>query len=153
MGTSIPASNNVVRYCPLGSLAGDRATGAAFQLHPGSATRRPDTYLSVYWLEFLGGEDRREQLDRLRAFIKGSPYKDPKLGAKGRLAVLNVARTITEVSPRLGGTGLTITHEPRGEKPKDPHSGIHGYGFNEVGEEIAAHLAEIASEQLYPAKV
>ncbi len=109
MGTSIPASNNVVRYCPLGSLAGDRATRSAFQLHPGSATRRPDTYLSVYWLEFLGG--------------------------------------------RLGGTGLTITHEPRGEKPKDPHSGIHGYGFNEVGEEIAAHLAEIASEQLYPAKV
>src|SRR5258708_13706100 len=110
MGTSIPASNNVVRYCPLGSLAGDRATRAAFQLHPGFATRRPDTYLSVYWLEFLGGEDRREQLDRLRAFIKGSPYKDPKLGAKGPLPVFNLPTTITAVSPPLGGTPSTTPH-------------------------------------------
>jgi len=89
----------------------------------------------------------------LRTFIEKSPYKDTRLGAEGRLAVLNVGRTIAEISPRLGGTGLAIRHEPRGEDPKDPHSGIHGYGFNEVGEEIAAHLAEIASEQLYPTKI
>jgi hypothetical protein len=113
-----------------------QATGTAFQLS------QIEKYLSVNWLEFFHLADRQEEIREIRKVLR------LKLGAKAKIAVLNVGETISYVRTRSpDARNLSMLHEPEEDDPS--HTGIYGFQYDD--RLIADLIAEIVQET-YPAR-
>lgn len=114
-GDPLPATDHVARLCK--STTVDPSTlkpsATAFVLRE----KEPD--LSVNWLEFLAAPSRPDEMSEVRRVYA---VKLKSVGARARIAVLNVGGTIAYVQAEHG-TLLSARHEP--EVPIDPsHAGI-----------------------------
>ncbi|MBN1546405.1 MAG: hypothetical protein JW902_07085, partial [Syntrophaceae bacterium] len=77
-----------------------------------------EDYLSVNWLEYLRLHHRQEEVGKIRKILASKLT----LGAKAKIAVLNVGETIDYVrSNSPDSRELTILHEPEEDDPS--HSG------------------------------
>lgn len=142
-GDSLPDSDHVSRYCGFETAPNGEITGAAFLLRSG------EPYLSVNWLEHLKAKDRTDELRELRDRLA----KRLRLGAKARLAVLQVKRSreyVSENSP--DNRVLLFTHEPitPPNSEDDSHSGI--YNTKSEDEMLIAELLAESVEDNYAAK-
>jgi hypothetical protein len=136
----VPDSDHVSRYCkPSSCTEQHRPTGAAFQL------RVTEKSLSVNWLEFLKLQSREEEIAEIRRILES---KFQKIGAFGRIAILNVVDTRKHVLENTPDRRmLTTLHEPEATDPS--HSGIYGLEAEDllIGELIAERI-----EEIYPAR-
>ncbi|MCY3957113.1 MAG: hypothetical protein OXG65_02355 [Chloroflexi bacterium] len=109
----------VVRHCKRRLVHGKKVSAEAFRLRCERESNGQwypeDTYLSVCWLEFHGGN-----LDLIRRDI---PLKT-KRGE--HLLVLNIADIVTIQVPSTKGV-LSVKHKPRDGRTDDSHAGICGY--------------------------
>lgn len=130
-GRPLPDQDHIARYCKPKTLnENGRPSRTAFMLKP------DEDYLSVNWLEYFGEIEREEQLNKIRRHIQLS------LASTGKLAVLNVGKTLKHVHINSGMTDVSVLHEPTSEDPS--HSGIHGYGYED--DLIADLIAEVVLE-------
>lgn len=125
----MPISNDqhVVRIC--NSSAVDKPTRkptlAAFAFRQSEDGTWKDSYLSVFWLEFLhpGAGTGPEQLAAFRAYANSDPpFGVPRFSRHGALARLPVG-AIHLATKNTAATTLECVHEPRGAR--DGHSGLH----------------------------
>ena len=136
-GDPIPDQDHISRYCSaMHCTENGQVTGTAFQL------RLIDEYLSVNWLEFFHIADRQEEIREVRKVLS------LKLGAKAKIAVLNVGETTSYVRTKSpDARNLSMLHEPEEDDPS--HSGIYGFQYDD--RLIADLIAEIVKET-YPAR-
>lgn len=123
----LPQNDHVARTCKKSTL--DAGTGkptpASFEFRAKNGEWQ-DAYLSVNWLEYLGGnqDDLETKLARLRAFqlehAETLPLMKPT--SNNVFAVVPVER-IQSANLADVGTTLDCRHEPNAEG--DPHSGIY----------------------------
>lgn len=135
-GDPIPDQDHISRYCSaMHCTENGQVTGTAFQL------RQIEDYLSVNWLEFFHLADRKEEIREVRKALR------LKLGAKAKIAVLNVGKTISYVRTQSpDARNLSMLHEPEEDDPS--HSGIYGFHDDHL---IADLIAEMVQET-YPAR-
>jgi hypothetical protein len=113
-----------------------QVTGTAFQL------RQIEEYLSVNWLEFFRLADRQEEIREVRKVLR------LKLGAKAKIAVLNVGKTISYVRTQSpDARNLSMLHEPEEDDPS--HSGIYGFQYDD---HLIADLIAGIVQETYPAR-
>jgi len=136
-GDPIPDQDHISRYCSaMHCTENGQVTGTAFQL------RQIDEYLSVNWLEFFHIADRQEEIREVRKVLS------LKLGAKAKIAVLNVGETTSYVRTKSpDARNLSMLHEPEEDDPS--HSGIYGFQYDD--RLIADLIAEMVQET-YPAR-
>jgi len=136
-GDPIPDQDHISRYCSaMHCTENGQVTGTAFQL------RQIDEYLSVNWLEFFHLADRQEEIREVRKVLS------LKLGAKAKIAVLNVGETTSYVRTKSpDARNLSMLHEPEEDDPS--HSGIYGFQYDD--RLIADLIAEMVQET-YPAR-
>lgn len=129
--------DHISRYCSaMRCTENGQVTGAAFQ------PRQIDEYLSVNWLEFFHIADRQEEIREVRKVLS------LKLGAKAKIAVLNVGETTSYVRTKSpDARNLSMLHEPEEDDPS--HSGIYGFQYDD--RLIADLIAEMVQET-YPAR-
>ena len=144
-GQPLPESDHIARYCGGASVYEDGSIdGSAFRLkRKGGAW---EEYLSVNWLEFLGTDNRTEQLVALRAVLTQKGFK---LGATSRFAVHGVGALRDYVrykSPEA--TDLSVRHEPFDDDQS--HSSI--YGLRPEEDDLISDLIAEAVEELLPGK-
>lgn len=105
----------------------------AFILRPG------ETHLSVNWLEYFGLDSLDDALARVCEDKRRQGFT---LRRKGRFALLRAGdvRSVRLDVDALSGTAryLTVTHIP--EEGDESHSGIGGYGADEMGRLAVADL-------------
>ena len=136
-GDPIPDQDHISRYCSaMHCPENGQVTGTAFQL------RQIEECLSVNWLEFFHLADRQEEIREVRKVLR------LKLGAKAKIAVLNVGETIKYVRTQSpDARNLSMLHEPEEDDPS--HSGIYGFQYDD--HLIADLIAEMVQET-YPAR-
>ncbi len=136
-GDPIPDQDHISRYCSaMHCTENGQVTGTAFQL------RQIEECLSVNWLEFFHLADRQEEIREVRKVLR------LKLGAKAKIAVLNVGETIKYVRTQSpDARNLSMLHEPEEDDPS--HSGIYGFQYDD--HLIADLIAEMVQET-YPAR-
>ena len=136
-GDPIPDQDHISRYCSaMHCTENGQVTGTAFQL------RQIEECLSVNWLEFFHLADRQEEIREVRKVLR------LKLGAKAKIAVLNVGETISYVRTQSpDARNLSMLHEPEEDDPS--HSGIYGFQYDD--HLIADLIAEMV-EETYPAR-
>lgn len=137
-GDVIPDPDHVARYCGASTVDEGKIQATAFMV------RERDAYLSVNWLEALGRHERAAQVRDLRALYG----KKLKVGAKARIAILNVGAVRSKVETESpDGRQLRVLHEP---EPDDPsHSGVYGIPHDD---DLAAELiAQVVLED-HPAR-
>lgn len=135
-GDLLPDQDHICRYCSATKFTENGLiTGAAFQLRPS------DKYLSVNWLEFFQLTDRQEQIREVRKVLRLT------LGAKARLAVLNVEAIVNFVHTQSpDARKLRVLHEPEENDPS--HSGIYRFGYDD---HLIADLIAETVQEFYPA--
>jgi len=132
----VPDLDHISRYCKPTTLGEDgQPSRTSFMLKPS------EPFLSVNWLEYFGDIGREEQLAEIRRYVQ------LELASTGKLAVLNVGKTLKYVHTNSGIINISVLHEPTPEDPS--HSGIHGYGHED--DLVADLLAEVVQE-IYPTK-
>ncbi len=136
-GDPIPDQDHISRYCSaMHCTENGQVTGTAFQF------RQIEECLSVNWLEFFHLADRQEEIREVRKVLR------LKLGAKAKIAVLNVGETIKYVRTQSpDARNLSMLHEPEEDDPS--HSGIYGFQYDD--HLIADLIAEMVQET-YPAR-
>lgn len=144
--TPLDDEQHVARYCSPSRVDAGRPLAIAFEL--GLEDGVPEMYLSVYWLEFLGGTIGQGQIAKLHEFLATSLYREPARKRNGRFARLNVGQVRREADAAVPTHPLNVRHEPRGPTP-DPHSGIYGILKDEDELTIAAVLRDLSEP--YPA--
>lgn len=101
--------------------------------------RQEDTYFSVNWLEYFGLDSLDEALVRV---CEDKCKQSFKLRRTGRFALLRAedVRSVRINVDALSGTAryLTVTHIP--EEGDESHSGIGGYGADDMEQRVAADL-------------
>lgn len=136
-GDPISDQDHISRYCSaMHCTENGQVTGTAFQL------RQIEEYLSVNWLKFFHLADRQEEIREVRKGLR------LKLGAKAKIAVLNVGETINYVriqSP--DARNLKVLCEPEEADPS--HSGIHGFRYDD---HLIADLIAETVREIYPAR-
>ena len=127
--------HHVARYCSSSQLAGEEVLREAFALRPG------ETHLSVNWLEYFGLDSLDEALVRV---CEDKCKQGFTLRRSGRFALLraeDVRLAHIDVDALFGTARyLTVTHIPK--EGDESHSGIGGYGADEMGWFAADLLAE-----------
>jgi len=136
-GDPVPDQDHICRYCSaMRCTENGQVTGTAFQ------PRQIEKYLSVNWLEFFHLANRQEEIREVRKILR------LKLGAKAKIAVLNVGETISYVRTQsIDARNLSMLHEPEEDDPS--HSGIYGLQYDDYL--IADLIAEMVQET-YPAR-
>jgi len=142
-GDEIPSTHHVVRYCSSTRLRED-GTPAATAFLPDTS----EDYLSVFWLEFSGLEDREARVADIRSRMTKSGIG---LKAKGKLAQLLVGKTKKEVAATFG-RDLSILSKPFVDEAfvDDAHAGIFGISSQDLS--IATFIASDLVEALHPAR-
>jgi hypothetical protein len=135
----IPGQNHIARYCKPTQVQDEQVAATAFML------RKGEKCLSVNWLEFLNRPNRENELTELRRIYSAKPLQ---VGAKGKIAILNVGEVCEKVRKESPDSrNLDILHDP---EPNDPsHSGI--YNLRE-DDELIAELIREAIRETYPAR-
>lgn len=127
-GDVIPDADHVARYCGASTVDDGKIQATAFMV------RERDAYLSVNWVERLRNPDQAGQVRDLRTLYG----KKLKIGAKARIAILNVGAVRSKVETESpDGRQLRVLHEPERDDPS--HSGIYGIPYDDglVAELIA----------------
>jgi len=138
-GDPVPDQDHICRYCSaFRCTENGQVTGTAFR------PRQVDEYLSVNWLEFFHLADQQDEIREVRKVLSSKLT----LGAKAKIAVLNVGKTIKYVRTKSpDARNLSVLHEPKEDDPS--HSGI--YRFQHDDHLIADLIAEMVQET-YPAR-
>jgi len=138
-GDLLPDHDHISRYCSVTQCTeGEQVTGRAFQL------RQIDNYLSANWLEFLQLYNRKNEIEEIRKVLSSKL----SLGAKAKIAVLNVGKIIDYVCTKSpDARKLRVSHEPEENDPS--HSGVYGYGYDD---QLIADLIAEAVQEIYPAR-
>lgn len=108
-----------------------------------------DGGLSVNWLEYFQNQNLNEQLDSVRRALS----QKMALGAKSRLAVLNVDGAIKAVKET--GLLISILHDPaerQGSWSDPSHSGVYGLPALPIDKNSAAVALSQAIVSDYQAK-
>lgn len=128
----ISDKHHVARYCSGSRHLDGEVSPKAFVLRPG------ETHLSVNWLEYFGLDSLDEALVRVCA----DKREQITIRPTGRFALLRAGdvRSVRIDVDALSGTAryLTVTHIP--QEGDESHSGIGGYGADEMGRMVAADL-------------
>lgn len=131
MNELLPDRDHVARYCKP-STVGERGhpLASAFGIRAG------ESYLSVSWLECLGGRGGSEAaVSRVRESLRSKGFR---LRPNGRFALLNVGQMKTAIR-RAFGRSLHVNHLPL---PDDTsHAGVLGY--TEEDRMIAAEISAL----------
>ena len=125
MGTPIPHTDHVARYCPPSTVEDGVPTSNSFRL------RANEEYLSVNWIEH-SGRHMPTAVDTVRVAFQNKGYS---LRRNGRFAVLNVGQIVSTVRAALS---LRVEHMPECDDPS--HSGIlwdHGTDELRVAQELS----------------
>ena len=138
-GDPVPDQDHICRYCSATHCTENgQVTGTAFQLS------QADEYLSVNWMEFFHLADQQDKIREVRKVLSSKLT----LGAKAKIAVLNVGETIKYIlTQSLDGRNLNVLHDPEEDDPS--HSGIYGFRYDD--HLIADLIAEVVQE-VYPAR-
>lgn len=136
-GDPISDQDHISRYCSaMHCTENGQVTGTAFQL------RQIEEYLSVNWLEFFHLADRQKEIREVRKGLR------LKLGAKAKIAVLNVGEAINYVRTQSpDARNLKVLYEPEEDDPS--HSGIHGFRYDD---HLIADLIAETVQEVYPAR-
>jgi hypothetical protein len=138
-GQAIPDSDHVGRYCKASTVENGEISATAFMM------RETEEYLSVNWLEELKRPSRASQIRDLQEVYN----KKLKVGARARIAILNVGTLRSKVQRESPDSRLLrVLHEP--DEPDDPsHAGI--YEIPHDDEMIAELIAQVVLEN-HPAR-
>ena len=138
-GQAIPDSDHVGRYCKASTVENGEISATAFMM------RETEEYLSVNWLEELKRPSRASQIRDLQEVYN----KKLKVGARARIAILNVGTLRSKVQRESPDSRLLrVLHEP--DEPDDPsHAGI--YEILHDDEMIAELIAQVVLEN-HPAR-
>lgn len=137
-GDVIPDPEHVARYCGASTVDNDKIQATAFML-----SERHE-YLSVNWLEALGGPDRASQVRDLQKLY----VTKLKVGAKARIAIFNVGTVRTKVESESSDRRLLrVLHEP--EPDDSSHSAIYGIPYDD--DLVAELIAQVVQED-HPAR-
>jgi hypothetical protein len=138
-GQVIPDSDHVGRYCKASTVENGEISATAFMM------RETEEYLSVNWLEELKRPSRASQIRDLQEVYN----KKLKVGARARIAILNVGTLRSKVQRESPDSRLLrVLHEP--DEPDDPsHAGI--YEILHDDEMIAELIAQVVLEN-HPAR-
>jgi len=136
-GDSLPNNDHIARYCAPASLSEEgHPTGASFM------PRRVDRCLSVNWMEYFGGSNRKKQIKKIRKDIPLTLKK------RGVFAVLNVGNAKNYVRKSKSNKKLDILHEPSDINPS--HSGVYGYTHEDL---VVADLIAETVEEVLPINI
>ena len=137
----LPNGSHAVRLCVMSNLGDDgEITVACFFPHKGTDLRAADRYLSVHWLEYLGGVGMPGRLQVLRDFLLNSTIPgERKPAAKGRLAVLSCDQVVAQARIELH-VNVQFAHEPRTANPA-PGVSISPDGVVTTGVDMPLALA------------
>lgn len=131
----IPDKHHVARYCSGRRHVDGKVLREAFVLRQG------EPHLSVNWLEYFGLDSLDDALARVCEDKREQGFT---LRRTGRFALLRAedVRSARIDIDALYGTAryLTVTHIPK--DGDESHSGIGGYGADEMGWVVADLLAE-----------
>ncbi len=139
-GADLPDEHHVARYVKPSLVDGDEVDAAAFVLRQGEAG------LSVNWLEYFGGRDRRRQVDAVRGMLRLN------LSKNGRFATLNVGETKLHVSRGAREAGFSFTpfivEAPLNATSEFPADSSHAEikGLPPVQGEVAMLIGDLISE-------
>lgn len=137
----LPDGSHAVRLCVMSTLGDDgEITAACFFPHKGTDLRAADRYLSVHWLEYLGGVEVSGRLQVLRDFLLNSTIPgERKPTAKGKLAVLACDQVVAQ-APQVMQVEVRFAHEPRTANPASGVS-ISPDGVVTIGVDVPLALA------------
>jgi hypothetical protein len=137
-GDVIPDPDHVARHCGASTVDEGKIQATAFML------REPHVYLSVNWLEELGRPNRASQVRDLQKLYATKL----KLGAKARIAILNVGTVRTKVESESSDRRLLrVLHDP--EPDDSSHSGIYEIPYDD--DLVAELIAQVVLEN-HPAR-
>lgn len=114
-GDKIPEKDNIARFCAPKTAPDGEIQATAFML------RAREENLSVNWLEYLNCSNRDSEIVEIQKVYSAKL----KVGAKAKIAVLNVGEVCEKVKTESPDKrNLDVLHNPEDEV--DPsHSGIH----------------------------
>lgn len=137
----LPNDSHAVRLCAKATLGDDGEIAATcFFPHMGTDQRAADRYLSVHWLEYLGGVGILGRLQILRDFLLNSTILgERKPSANGKLAVLSCDQVVAQAPQELQ-VEVRFAHEPRTANPASGVS-ISPDGVVTIGVDMPLALA------------